>query len=519
MSIRRLIATAGSGLVIALVVGAPSPLQAQGRPDDLNADSKFIREVASDNLLEIRLGTIAKKKATNPAVQQFADRMVTDHTWMLENWRSLVTKSGFPFQPGLRDEQEREVKRLEKMSGGEFDRAYMTVMIQDHQNAIVKFQNARNTANSEQVRTRTSSDLPTLHQHLSLATEAGSQVGVSNVAVTTPNPPVGARNPPIAQEDVSADSEFLHQAAADNLLEIRLGQMAASKAEDPAVKQYAQRVTNDHTIMHKQWTTLASRNGVTLTAEMGPQHKDKADRLERLSGREFDRAYMTTELQNQQDYVNFFSNQGRATRSSQVRDLAANDLRSLQLHLSQARDVANRVGAPTTIAAGQNAGSEDLQADREFIRDVSAINTMEIRLGKMAQEKAKADAVKRFADRMVTDHTRLQDEWASMASSNQIPFKPGMGRLHQQKVDRLKKVSGEAFDRAYMTTVFDHHQAVVRYFEKEGRSARSSQVRQLVAADLPTLQEHLRTAREVARDVGANVQAASKGRVSLDGNK
>jgi putative membrane protein len=365
MSIRRLLATASSGMAIALVVGT-SPLQAQGTPADLNKDSKLIREVASDNLFEIRLGTIAKSKATNANVKQFGERMVTDHTWMLENWRALVKQSGFPFQPGLQDKHEDEVKRLEKLSGAEFDRAYMTAMIQDHQNAVAKFESARNTANSEPVRTRLSSDLPALRQHVNLAMEVGGQVGATtNVAVnppvTTPTPPVAAPSPtpnaPVAtpnvqtnQEDLSADRKFIVEAIADNVLEIRLAKLAEKNSSDTQVKQYAQQVLSDHTTMQNQWLALASRNGMNLKPGMGPRHKKKATRLEKLDGREFDRAYMTTQVQNQQDYVEYFGKEGRATRSSQVRDLAANDLRSLELHLNQAKQVGAEVGVNVSAA-------------------------------------------------------------------------------------------------------------------------------------------------------------------------
>jgi predicted outer membrane protein len=69
-----------------------------------------------------------------------------------------------------------------------------------------------------------------------------------------------------------------------------------------------------------------------------------------LSGKEFDRAYMTMQVQNQQDYVEYFGKEGKATNASQVRDLAANDLRSLELHLSQAKEVANRVGVNVAAA-------------------------------------------------------------------------------------------------------------------------------------------------------------------------
>jgi putative membrane protein len=359
MSIRRLMTTAAGGLVIAFGATVTSPLQGQGKPDDLNKDSELIREFASDHLLEIRLGTLAKDKASNASVKQFGERMVRDHTMLLDNWRALVKQSGFPFQPGLRDEQEDELKRLEKVSGTEFDRAYMTAMISGHQNAVAKAQKARSAANSEQIRGRVGSDLPILEQHLSLATEVGSQVGAStNVAVTpTPNPttptptaqapsqnaPVAAQ-PTAGQEDLSRDRYFIREAVQDNTLEVKLGQLAQRKASDPAVKEYTQQVVSDHTKMQNQWVTLAARNGMTLHTKMGPKHKEKAKRLEKLSGKAFDRAYMTMQVQNQQDYVEYFGKEGKATNASQVRDLAANDLRSLELHLSQAKDVANRVG-------------------------------------------------------------------------------------------------------------------------------------------------------------------------------
>lgn len=367
MSIRSLMATAAGGLVIAF--GAvTSPLQGQGKPDDLNKDSQLIREIAADHLLEIRLGTMAKSKASNASVKDFGDRMVRDHTMLLENWRALVKQSGFPFQPGLRNEQEDELKRLEKVSGAEFDRAYMTAMISGHQDAVAKAQRARGAAHSEQIRGRVGSDLPILEQHLTLATQVGSQVGIAgNVAVnptptpsptaptpTTQAPSQGAAAPAptttAAQQDLSQDRYFIREAVQDNTLEVRLGELAQRKAQNSAVKEYTKQVISDHTIMRNQWVTLAARNGMTLHTKMGPKHKQKITRLEKLSGRDFDRAYMMMQVQNQQDYVEYFGKEGKATNASQVRELAADDLRSLELHLSQAKDVANKVGVNVAAA-------------------------------------------------------------------------------------------------------------------------------------------------------------------------
>lgn len=368
MSIRRLFAAA-NGLAIAFAAGAISPLQAQG--NDLNADSKFIKEAAADNLLEIRLGTLAQNKATNPSVKQFGQQMVTDHTTMLNSWKGLVSKTGYPFQPGLSNEQQQQFKTLNGTSGTQFDQAYMTAMVQNHQNGIQKFQAEAQTAKSTEVRSLVSTSLPTMQQHLNLAAQIGSQVGVStNVIasakngqpttptaqptpsgqVTTPNQPVANQNAQVTQQNLSADRRFIWEAAQDNLLELRIGTLAQSKASDPAVKDYAQRLVKEHTDMENHWNELAARNGVDLKLVMGPKHKKKADRLKKLSGKNFDRAYMTMSIQNHQDYVEYFSKEGKATQASQVRDLAAMHLSTLQQHLEQAKQIGGQVGVNVAAA-------------------------------------------------------------------------------------------------------------------------------------------------------------------------
>jgi putative membrane protein len=365
MSIRRLMATAAGGLVIALGAGAASPLQGQGTPDDLNKDSEFIREVAADHLLEIRLGTIAQQKATNPAVKQFGERMVSEHTSMLEQWRALVTKSGFPFQPGLRDEQEEEVERLEKVSGTEFDRAYMTSMIQDHQNAVTKFQTKGQSANSVQVRELVNSGLPVLQQHLNLAIQVGNQVGATNVAVTptptapapTPsaqppaqNPPTAAQTTPVAKENLRPDRKFIVEIASDNQLEATLGDLAVRKAQSPAVRQYGQRMVTDHNRLQNEWMDMASRNGMWFKTGMGKHHRQKIRDVEKLSGAAFDRAYMNMQIRNHKDYINYLEKEGQALGSSQARNLVNSSLvPTFKEHFNQAKQIGVQVGADTAV--------------------------------------------------------------------------------------------------------------------------------------------------------------------------
>jgi putative membrane protein len=324
---------------------------------------------------------------------------------------------------------------------------------------------------------------------------------------------------------VTADSAFIREASAGNVLEVRLGNLAQGKATNSEVKQFAQRMVTDHTQMEKQWNALAGRNGLPPAA-LDPAQAQDVIRLEKLSGAEFDRAYMTTMIQDHQHDVDAFRSQGLSAHSAEVRQLAATGLTTIQQHLSMAQQVGSAVGASTTVAVvpqapqapqptatSQNGkvapqpvkgGSADVKADKKFIQEVGAGNMMEIRLGQIAQQKATGSDARRLADRMVADFTRWQDRWTGMASRNGMPFKPGMGDLHREKVERLQKASRGQFDRVYVRTVIENLESMVPYFQKEGRAARSPQVRNLVEEELPTLQQNLAMAKRVGEQVSVS---------------
>jgi putative membrane protein len=324
---------------------------------------------------------------------------------------------------------------------------------------------------------------------------------------------------------VTADSAFIREASAGNVLEVRLGNLAQGKATNSEVKQFAQRMVTDHTQMEKQWNALAGRNGLPPAA-LDPAQAQDVIRLEKLSGAEFDRAYMTTMIQDHQHDVDAFRSQGLSAHSAEVRQLAATGLTTIQQHLSMAQQVGSAVGASTTVAVlpqapqapqptatSQNGkvapqpvkgGSADVKADKKFIQEVGAGNMMEIRLGQIAQQKATGSEARRLAERMVADFTRWQDRWTGMASRNGMPFKPGMGDLHREKVERLQKASRGQFDRVYVRTVIENLESMLPYFQKEGRAARSAPVRNLVEEELPALQQDLAMAKRIGEQVHAD---------------
>ena len=364
---------------------------------------------------------------------------------------------------------------------------------------------------------------------------------VTQGEVNSPQPVRDQANPTQgAQAEVRADSAFILDVATDNIAEVRLGRLAADKAANASVKEFGQRMVTEHTNMQKQLLDIASKQGIRLYDELSrsgradaERVKEEVDRLEKLRGAEFDRNYMTLMIQNHQNAVSKFQSQGRFAQSAEVRNLVTASLPALQQHLSQARQIGAQVGADTDVAVTQNqpganqnqpvAGQtwpvsrqkqqvidRDVRADREFIQNVGAGNFMLDRLAEMAQKKARDSEVRKFAEREAADHSTLQDRWSSVTSS-----KPGMGPLHRAKVTRLEQASDRNFDRTYMTLMIRQHYDMVTYWQKEGRTTQSSEVRQLVNQGLPTLERHFSEAKRIGRRVGVDPEAVLRNRPDI----
>lgn len=326
--------------------------------------------------------------------------------------------------------------------------------------------------------------------------------------------------------DVSVDGKLIRDVLTDHLLEVRLSQLAQQKATNPSVKGFAQRMVDDHSRLQSEWTAMASSNGMTVNPQLDNMDRAKVAQLSRLSGADFDRAYMNVMIQGHQDAVNRLQNEGQYAQSAPVRARVVNDLPLLQQHLSLAQQVGAQVGATTTVTAstpttstpttsstnpyvGSTAADPNIKADNKFIREVTADNMLEASLGQLAERKAENSEVRQFAQRMVADHNKLQNDWVSMSSSNGMNFKTGFGKNHRKKLDQLQKLSGSEFDRTYMTLMIQDHKDYVDYFRKEGRAAKSAAVRNLVSASLPTLEQHWAMAKQVGVKVGANPNAVS----------
>jgi putative membrane protein len=143
-------------------------------------------------------------------------------------------------------------------------------------------------------------------------------------------------------------------------------------------------------------------------------------------------------------------------------------------------------------------------ADEAWVMKIAKGGIAEVELGKLAAEKASSDAVKQFGQRMVDDHSKANDELKTLAQNKKITLPTEIGPDEKALRDRLTKLSGPAFDQAYMKAMVNDHLKDVSEFRTESRSGKDPDVKAWAARTLPTLEEHLKMARDANGTVGTS---------------
>lgn len=185
---------------------------------------------------------------------------------------------------------------------------------------------------------------------------------------------------------------------------------------------------------------------------------------------------------------------------------------------------AQRGATPASTATGASSLS---RADHDFVLKASMGGQMEVELGRLAQDRAQNDEVKRFAARMVTDHGRVNDELRTLAATKGLALPasgdgdaaPGTGKRDaaarndagspQRELQRLQAVSSANFDREYMKAMVSQHKTDVALFQKAGASAQDAELKAFAQRTLPALQEHLQMARSLNDRIATNPRSGS----------
>ena len=159
-----------------------------------------------------------------------------------------------------------------------------------------------------------------------------------------------------------------------------------------------------------------------------------------------------------------------------------------------------------SLDAGKTSMSKQ---DAKLLEDLARANRAEVALGKLAEQKAASDDVKRFGMHMVDDHGRMLDQGEKIAKSKNVQPRSGPDNKHQASQKKLEGLSGEQFDRAFMQQMVKHHEQALKLVNQAAQSARDPELKAMAKEAAPEVQKHLKMARELSSKAKSTGRAAS----------
>jgi putative membrane protein len=117
------------------------------------------------------------------------------------------------------------------------------------------------------------------------------------------------------------------------------------------------------------------------------------------------------------------------------------------------------------------------QEDKTFVREAATGGMAEVELSKIAQKSENAD-VKRFADRMVEDHTKANEQLTSIATGLGVQMPKTLDSEHERMREKLQTLHGKAFDDQYTHDMVEDHNKAIKLFQQEERSGHNTELKQ-----------------------------------------
>jgi putative membrane protein len=136
--------------------------------------------------------------------------------------------------------------------------------------------------------------------------------------------------------------------------------------------------------------------------------------------------------------------------------------------------------------------------DKDFVRNTSESSATEVHLGKLAQDKGSNDAVKELGRKMVDAHTQAGDQLKQAAAALNIPVPDDPPRKAKKAGDKLAKLSGPDFDRAYAKMAADEEKQAVKQYEREAKNGKFAGMKDFATKNLPAAQERQKQAEGLA---------------------
>ena len=173
----------------------------------------------------------------------------------------------------------------------------------------------------------------------------------------------------------SFQDSFLREAAQSGMAEVMLGNLALQKSQNEQIKSFAQQMVADHTTANGELATIAQSKSVALPTEVSAKQKSAVNKLNGMSGMEFDKAFMKQMVKDHEAAVKLFSRESERGTDNETKAFAAKTLPTLQNHLQMARtlndsvkgmksDKSSRDSNSNSDSMNTNSNSNEMKTDR-----------------------------------------------------------------------------------------------------------------------------------------------------------
>jgi len=150
-------------------------------------------------------------------------------------------------------------------------------------------------------------------------------------------------------------------------------------------------------------------------------------------------------------------------------------------------------------------------AERAFVTKALEGGETEVQLGQLAQQKSESADVKQFAQKMVSDHSQMADKWFKPVAQQLGVSEPkGPSKKDKKEIAKLQGLSGQDFDREYITMMVKDHQQDLKDFKDEAQAAQDPNVKQVAQQGSSVISQHLQLIEQIAKNHNIPVEGNSK---------
>jgi putative membrane protein len=140
------------------------------------------------------------------------------------------------------------------------------------------------------------------------------------------------------------DRQFMQAAANGGMCEVQAGQLAQQRATNDQLKQFGQQMVSDHTAVNNQLTQLAQQKGVALPTALDADAQSQIDKLNSLSGNDFDDYYVTGQVKAHENTIKLFQDEANNGQDNDVKAFASQNLPTIQHHLDMIHNLQSAIG-------------------------------------------------------------------------------------------------------------------------------------------------------------------------------